>query len=131
MKPRKRRENATPHYPAAAELLEARAAIRETVIACEVPATEIEDVTSTCLVAAWVAIQRGDFRPHAHVDPAEALRRWLRGITWRLSMHERHRAHHRREVLSPNPWALATTRPGLALQEPIAARAPGRSRGRT
>ncbi len=116
MKPRKHRENARPYYPAPAALLEARAAIRETVIACDVPATEIEDVTSTCLVAAWVAIQRGEFRIYAHVDPAEALRRWLRGITWRLSMHERNRAHHRREVLSPNPWALARRAPGSPRQ---------------
>ena len=100
-----------------------RAAIRETVIACGVPETEVEDVMATCLVAAWAAIQRGQFRVYAHAAPAETLRRWLHGVSWRLAMHERNRAHHRREVLSRDPWALATTQPVLDLQDQIAARA--------
>lgn len=113
----------TPSYPPPRALLENHAAIRATVVACGVPAHEVDDVTATCVMAAWAAIQRGDFRVHAWVDPAEALRRWLYGVTWRLSSHERTRAHHRREVLAEDPWALSPEPPMVDVESQLGARA--------
>jgi RNA polymerase sigma-70 factor (ECF subfamily) len=80
--------------------------MRTTAIACGATEREADDVVATCLLRAWTAIQRGGFRLLPWVDPAEALRRWLYGIVWRLSRHERERARHHREVLTPDPWAL-------------------------
>ncbi|WP_156338859.1 RNA polymerase sigma factor [Chondromyces crocatus] len=86
------------------------------------PQREVEDVTADCLAAAWAAIQRGDFRVHAWVDPVEALRRWLYGIAWRLSAHERDRARHRREVLVDAPWDFAREEPALDAEAQLRAR---------
>lgn len=117
------RWSGTPTRPTPRALLNERAHIRETVIACGVAREDVEDVTSTCLVEAWDAIQRGNFRLYSRVDPGKALRAWLRGISWRQSMHERNRAHHWREVLSGDPWTLAPALTELDLEDEIAARA--------
>lgn len=107
-----------PVYPPAEALLAHRADIRATVVACRVPRDEVDEVAATCLVAAWAAIQQGEFRVHPWVDPAEALRRWLYGITWRLSGHERDRAWHRHEILVDDPWALAAELRGEPAYDP-------------
>lgn len=111
-----------PAYPSAATLLAHLPDIRGTVTGCGVPRREIEEVTATCLVAAWAAIQRGEFRVHAWVDMEEALRRWLYGIAWRLSAHERGRARHRCEILTADPWEFAASSASSAggLPEPAA-----------
>ncbi len=96
-----------PVRPSASALLAQLPYIRATAIACRVPLREVDEVVSACLLAAWTAIQRGDFRVHAWVDPTEALARWVYGIAWRLSAHERGRVRHRHEVLVEDPWALA------------------------
>jgi DNA-directed RNA polymerase specialized sigma24 family protein len=80
--------------------------MRATAIACGAPEDEVDDLVATIVRAAWEGIQRGDFQLHPWADPDEALRHWLHGIVWRLSSHERERARHHREVLTPAPWAL-------------------------
>lgn len=117
------RWSGTPTRPAPRALLAERAHIRETVIACGVALEDVEDVTSTCLVEAWDAIQRGSFRLYSRVDPGRALHAWLRGVSWRLSMHERRRAHHWREELSSDPYARAHAPTTPDLEDQIAARA--------
>ncbi|WP_156040510.1 RNA polymerase sigma factor [Chondromyces apiculatus] len=86
------------------------------------PRREVDDVTSECIIAAWIAIQRGGFKVHAWVEPTEALRRWLYGIAWRLSAHERGRARHRREVLAAEPWELGAEEPASDTQAQLRAR---------
>lgn len=95
-----------PVYPPPRTLLAERPFLRHTLRACGVAACDIDDVLAECLLGAWRSIQRGQFRVAPWADPDEALRRWLVGIAWRLASHERERAHHRREVLMPDPWAL-------------------------
>ena len=119
---RTRTGTATPVYPTAAALLAHRPAIRETVIACGVPTTEIEDATATIVLAAWQAIKDGRFRLHAGADLERVFGFWIYAISWRLSSHERGRARHRREVLSDDPWSLMPEPDGLDPEGQIAAR---------
>lgn len=118
-----RRAQPAPAYPAPRVLLHELRIVRETVIACGVAMVDVDDVVSTCVVAAWEAIQGGQFKVHEGTDPAHAMRRWLDGIAWRQAMHERRRAHHHREVLSADPLALAPAPPVLDLEDQIVARA--------
>lgn len=125
-----------PAYPAPRVLLNELSIVRETVIACGVAAVDVDDVVSTCVVAAWEAIQGGQFKVYEGIEPAHVMRQWLHGIAWRKAMHERCRAHHHREVLSADPWLLAPAPPVLDLEDQIVARAglrawhalPGRQR---
>ena len=109
-------------YPSAAKLLALRPTIRETVIACGVPTSEIEDATATIVLAAWQAIQAGRFRLYAGADLERVFGSWIYAISWRLSSHERGRARHRREVLSDDPWSLMHEPAGPDPDEQIAAR---------
>ncbi|XXX73760.1 sigma-70 family RNA polymerase sigma factor [Sorangium sp. So ce134] len=58
------------------------------------------------LIAAWIAIQEGRYRPDPRADPRRALQGWLHGITWRQAGHHLGRAHVRREVPVDEPRAL-------------------------
>ncbi|MCC6553836.1 MAG: sigma-70 family RNA polymerase sigma factor [Polyangiaceae bacterium] len=94
-------------YPPASALVAHRGILRKVLVACDIRTEDLDDVLSECIAGAWVAVQLGQFRVAPHVDPDAALVRWLIGVAWRQAAHERERAHHRREVLTPEPWAMA------------------------
>ena len=108
-----------PAYPTARELVAQRLFLRHTILACGVGVRDVDDVVSECLLGAWRSIRGGQFQIAPRADPDEALRRWLVGIAWRQAAHERERAHHRREVLTPDPWKLAPAEAAGAGVDPV------------
>lgn len=95
-----------PSFPSARTLVAQRPWLRLTLRKHRVHRRDIEDLVAECLLGAWRSIQKGRFSVSPTADPAVALRQWLLGIAWRLASHERARAHHRREVLAPDPSRL-------------------------
>jgi len=96
-----------PVYPTARTITAQRSYLRKVVLACGTRGADLDDVIAECIAGAWWSIQRGHFLVGPRVDPEAALRRWLAGVAWRQAAHERERAHHRREVLTPAPWPMA------------------------
>ena len=96
-----------PLYPSARAITAQRPYLRKLLLASGLRGAPLDDVLAECIGGAWTSSQRGKFLVSPGVDLEAALRRWLTGIAWRQAAHERERAHHRREVLTPTPWALA------------------------
>ncbi|KYF65905.1 hypothetical protein BE15_23465 [Sorangium cellulosum] len=65
-----------------------------------------EDVVQAVLMAAWMAVEEGRYRPDPSVDPRRALRGWLHGIVWRKVGHHGQRACVRREIPVADPWRV-------------------------
>ncbi|MCC6553837.1 MAG: sigma-70 family RNA polymerase sigma factor, partial [Polyangiaceae bacterium] len=107
-----------PLYPTARALMAQRAYLRKVLLACGMRGADLDDVLAECIAGAWRSIQRGLFLVGPRVDPEAALRRWLTGVAWRQAAHERERAHHRREVLTPAPWAMAPEKEDEASIDP-------------
>ncbi|WP_437297616.1 RNA polymerase sigma factor [Sorangium sp. So ce426] len=70
-----------------------------------VPRRDRDDLVQAVLMAAWMAVEAGRYRPDPSVNPTRALRAWLRGITWRKASHYRERACVRQEVPVADPWS--------------------------
>ncbi|XYH99093.1 RNA polymerase sigma factor [Sorangium sp. So ce1128] len=58
------------------------------------------------ILAAWMAVEGGRYRPDASVDPRRALLGWLYGIVWRKLGHHCKRAWVRREIPVADPWSV-------------------------
>ncbi|MCC6558855.1 MAG: helix-turn-helix domain-containing protein [Polyangiaceae bacterium] len=108
-----------PLYPTARTLTALRSYLRRVVLASGTRGPDREDVIAECIAGAWWSIQRGRFLVEPGVDPEAALRRWLAGVAWRQAARERERAHHRREVLTPAPWAMAREQEEAASIDPV------------
>ncbi|WP_437835344.1 RNA polymerase sigma factor [Sorangium sp. So ce1153] len=65
-----------------------------------------EDVVQNVILAAWMAVEEGRYRPDASVDPRRALLGWLYGIVWRKVGHHLKRAWIRREIPVADPWSV-------------------------
>ncbi|WP_437715462.1 sigma-70 family RNA polymerase sigma factor [Sorangium sp. So ce448] len=70
-----------------------------------VPRRDRDDLVQAVLMAAWMAVEAGRYRPDPSVNPTRALRAWLQGITWRKVSHYRERACVRQEVPVADPWS--------------------------
>ncbi|XXY45569.1 RNA polymerase sigma factor [Sorangium sp. So ce269] len=70
-----------------------------------------EDVVQAVILAAWMAVEEGRYRPDASVDPRRALLGWLYGIVWRKVGHHCKRAWVRREVPAADPWSVQPAPP--------------------
>ena len=107
-----------PLYPDARTITALQSYLRKVVIASRTRGADLDDVIAECIAGAWWSIQRGHFLVGPRMDPEAALRRWLAGVAWRQAAHERERAHHRREVLTPAPWAMAREQEEAASIDP-------------
>ncbi|WP_437636317.1 sigma-70 family RNA polymerase sigma factor [Sorangium sp. So ce854] len=87
-------------------ILAERRWIAALVAAGGVPPSDREDVVQAAIVAAWMAVEEGRYRPDASVDPRRALRGWLHSIVWRTVGHHRNRAWVRREIPVADPWSV-------------------------
>ncbi|XXT20732.1 hypothetical protein WME94_04080 [Sorangium sp. So ce429] len=63
------------------------------------------------ILAAWMAVEEGRYRPDASVDPRRALLGWLYGIVWRKVGHHCNRAWVRREIPAADPWSVQPAPP--------------------
>ncbi|WP_433933220.1 RNA polymerase sigma factor [Sorangium cellulosum] len=79
--------------------------IRALVTAGGVPPRDREDMVQSVIMAAWMAVEEGRYRPDASVDPRRALLGWLHGIIWRKVGHHCNRACVRRELPVADPWS--------------------------
>ncbi|KYF84882.1 hypothetical protein BE17_47005 [Sorangium cellulosum] len=70
-----------------------------------------EDVIQAVILAAWMAVEGGRYRPDASVAPRRALLGWLYGIIWRKVGHHRNRAWVRREIPAADPWSVQPAPP--------------------
>ncbi|XXY18776.1 RNA polymerase sigma factor [Sorangium sp. So ce216] len=70
-----------------------------------------EDVVQAVILAAWLAVEEGRYRPDASVDPRRALLGWLHGIVWRKVGHHRKRAWVRLEIPAADPWSVQPAPP--------------------
>ncbi|MDC0680603.1 RNA polymerase sigma factor [Sorangium atrum] len=71
-----------------------------------VPRRDRDDLVQAVLMAAWMAVEAGRYRPGPSVHPTRALRGWLQGIAWRKASHYRERAWVRQEVPVADPWSV-------------------------
>ncbi|KYF53790.1 hypothetical protein BE04_13720 [Sorangium cellulosum] len=102
-------ERSTPKHPAiripVERILAERRWIAARVTAGGVPRRDREDVVQAVIVAAWMAVEAGRYRPDPSVAPRRALLGWLFGIVWRKVGHHVNRAWVRREIPMADPWS--------------------------
>ncbi|WP_437781506.1 sigma-70 family RNA polymerase sigma factor [Sorangium sp. So ce1097] len=87
-------------------ILAERPWIAALVAAGGVPPSARDDVVQAVIMAAWMAVEEGRYRPDAAVDPRRALLGWLHSIVWRAVGHHRNRAWVRREIPVADPWSV-------------------------
>ncbi|XXX78013.1 sigma factor-like helix-turn-helix DNA-binding protein [Sorangium sp. So ce134] len=87
-------------------ILAERRWITALVLAGGVSPRDHEDVVQAVILAAWMAVEEGRYRPDASADPRRALLGWLHGIVWRKVGHHVNRAWVRREIPVADPWSI-------------------------